>query len=258
MNAELWMLTVLKAVFSIPGSILLLGLLALYGIGRGRTFGKWVLSFVLLMLYLFSTPLVSNTLIAIVSADYQPLSQALLAHYKDVQAIVILGGGRRRGALEYGAQDAVSAATLERIRYGAYLHRQTRLPILVSGGSHAKGQLSEALLMAESLQRDFAVKAKWQEGESKNTAQNASYSFQMLGPKKITKIFLVTDAWHLKRAVKAFRKAGFYVIPAPMGYGKLGGENTGISGFLPRTQSLFATSLAFHEILGSLWYAWRY
>lgn len=258
MNAELWMLTVLKAVFSVPGSILLLGLLALYGIGRGRTFGKWVLGFALLMLYLFSTPFISNALINYLSTHYKPLDRPLLAHYKDVQAIIILGGGRRRGALEYGAQDDVSAATLERIRYGAYLHRQTRLPILVSGGSHVKGQVPEALLMAESLERDFAAKAKWQEGKSKNTAQNASYSFQMLGLKKITKIFLVTDAWHLKRAVKAFRKAGFYVIPAPMGYGKLGGENAGILGFLPRTQALVATSLAFHEILGGFWYDWRY
>ena len=48
-------------------------------------------------------------------------------------AIVILSGGVYVNALEYGS-DTVTALTLERLRYGARLHRQTGLPVLVTGG----------------------------------------------------------------------------------------------------------------------------
>ena len=43
----------------------------------------------------------------------------------DPEAIVVLGGGRRAHAPEYEGE-TVSPATLERMRYGARLHRETR------------------------------------------------------------------------------------------------------------------------------------
>ncbi len=53
------------------------------------------------------------------------------------EVIVILGGGRRKGALEtpteYKQQD-LSPNSMERLRYGARLAKQTKLPILVTGG----------------------------------------------------------------------------------------------------------------------------
>ena len=52
------------------------------------------------------------------------------AHAK---AVVILGGGVRRNAPEYGG-DTLATLTLERVRYGARVARLTGLPVLVSGG----------------------------------------------------------------------------------------------------------------------------
>ena len=52
------------------------------------------------------------------------------------QAIVILGGGVRRGALDlpqYQNQD-VSKEAMESLRMGARLAKVTQLPILVTGG----------------------------------------------------------------------------------------------------------------------------
>src|SRR5580765_1139325 len=53
--------------------------------------------------------------------------------YPPAEAIVVLGGGRYLDAPEYGG-DTAGPSTLERLRYGAKLGRETRLPILVSGG----------------------------------------------------------------------------------------------------------------------------
>jgi uncharacterized SAM-binding protein YcdF (DUF218 family) len=58
-------------------------------------------------------------------------------NFASPEVIVILGGGRRKGALEnpseYQQQD-LSPNSMERLRYGARLSKQTKLPILVTGG----------------------------------------------------------------------------------------------------------------------------
>ena len=47
---------------------------------------------------------------------------------------MILGGGLRRSAPEYGG-DTLGRLTLERLRYGAMLAKRTGLPVMVSGGT---------------------------------------------------------------------------------------------------------------------------
>jgi uncharacterized SAM-binding protein YcdF (DUF218 family) len=61
---------------------------------------------------------------------------------EDAQAIVILGGGRRLFAPEYSLGETVSSGTLERLRYGAMVARESHLPILVSGGKPSNGMTS--------------------------------------------------------------------------------------------------------------------
>ncbi len=54
-----------------------------------------------------------------------------------VQAIVILGGGRRRIAIEYPQyQDQnIEPSTMERVRYGVNFSEATLLRILLTGGA---------------------------------------------------------------------------------------------------------------------------
>lgn len=87
--------------------------------------------------------------------------------------------------------------------------------------------------------------------------ENAIFSQSLLSHAKIKRIYLVTHAWHMPRSVAAFRQAGLDVIPAPMGFeSKTTGINYG--DFLPSAHSLAKTSLWAHEILGTLWYQFRY
>ncbi|RKZ35880.1 MAG: YdcF family protein, partial [Gammaproteobacteria bacterium] len=88
------------------------------------------------------------------------------------QAIVVLGGGRYSDAPEYGG-DTVARGTLERLRYGARLHRQTGLPLLVTGGRVYGETTAEATLMKSVLTDEFGVGVKWAENESRNTFENA-------------------------------------------------------------------------------------
>lgn len=172
------------------------------------------------------------------------------------QAIVVLGGGREKSAPEYGGKDTVSIPTLSRLRYGAKLHRETGLPILVTGGTPGGAIESEAALMARVLQEDFAVPVQWQEGASENTAQNAQFSAQLLKQAGIQRILLVTDAMHMARSEAIFLQHGLQIVQAPTMFHSRD-PITAID-FVPTAHALRLSAYAMHEWIGLLWYALRH
>lgn len=168
-------------------------------------------------------------------------------------AIVVLGGGRYADAPEYGG-DTVNRYTLERLRYAAYLHRQSRLPILVAAGSVHDEPVSEGEAMRIALTRDFGVPVKWAETRSHTTFENALFSRRILQEAQIRHVYLVTHAWHMRRAILVFKQAGIEVTPAPVGYSTLGQRDFGVIGYLPSATALLKSSQAIHEIAGYWWY----
>jgi uncharacterized SAM-binding protein YcdF (DUF218 family) len=178
-------------------------------------------------------------------------------------AIIVLGGGLRQGALELApnlalnANQDVSKETMERLRLAARLAKQTQLPILVTGGlppGAQAGDLSEAAAMARVLNDELGVRVSWIEGRSKTTQENATFSAKLLRDEKISHIYLVSQYWHLPRAQWIFEKAGFTVIPAPTGF-ESSAHWTPMD-FYPG--ALQKTRQIWHELIGALWYRWRY
>ena len=180
----------------------------------------------------------------------RPLAQSTIA---DAQAIVILGGGRINDAPEYGG-DTVNRYTLERLRYGARLARQSGLPVLLSGGAPS-GDIPEASLMKATLEEDFGVKPRWLEVESLDTRQNARYSAAQLQAAGIKRIILVTHAAHMRRAQSEFEARGLVVIAAPTAWqGPRPGDSDEVWPALPSAHSAYAGWYALHEWLGLLAY----
>jgi len=166
------------------------------------------------------------------------------------QAIVILGGGQRLNMPEYG-RPVPNRLTLERLRYGARLARQSGLPVLVSGGA-APGKASEAAAMAQSLREDFHIESRWQEAHSLDTEDNARFSAVILRAEGIHRIVLVTHAAHMRRAMNEFSVQGLEVIPAPTAFFTAGSEGTEFSDFLPGATAAYAGWYTLHEWLGLL------
>jgi len=168
-------------------------------------------------------------------------------------AIVILGSGRERGDPAWGAQDQPSGVALERMRYAAQLAKASGLPVLTSGGLHYGTPPSEAQLMADSLQRDFGVPVRWLEGESRTTWENAEMSAALLQPQGVRRVVLVTQAWHMQRSVWSFQRAGFEVVPAPVGFM---GVDQGIpfGGLLPSFKAVWQNGQLFNEVAGLIGY----
>jgi uncharacterized SAM-binding protein YcdF (DUF218 family) len=142
------------------------------------------------------------------------------AEMANVQAIVILGGGVLGQAPEYGLAQP-SAPTLERVRYGAWLARQTKKPLAFAGGvgwAARPNTTPEADVARTALKDDYGLELRWSDSRSRDTAENATRMAQAMRGDKIQRIALVTHAWHMPRAVAAFQKAGFQVTPAPTGF----------------------------------------
>ncbi len=227
-----------------PAGPLLLAALGLLLLRRRPRFGKTLVWTGVLALWLLSTPVVTKSMLAAIE-DVAPLDYA---QAKGAQAIVVLGGGSYRAAPEFGG-DTVDRRTLERLRYAARLHRDTGLPLLVTGGA-ALGGVPEGRSMKEALERDFGVKVRWVEDKSVDTRENALHSAHLLEPAGVKRVLLVTHAWHMRRAQEAFAAAKLDVIAAPTGY-----ETTGpftVQDALPGPGGLWAGRIVLHELLGRL------
>lgn len=220
-------------------------LLALFGFLLAHRFprlGRKVFWLGIFGFFVMATPFMGSLLLSHLEGVRPPDAAAI----KRAQAIVILGGSSYHGAPEYGG-DTVGSATLQRLRYGARLARQTGLPVLVSGGA-ASGGSPLAPAMREALERDFGVAAKWTESGSLDTRENALFSAQILKREKIDRVLLVTQASHMRRARKYFVAAGFEVIPAPTVFSS---PSPSIAyDFLPNEHGINQSAAALHEWLG--------
>ena len=173
-------------------------------------------------------------------------------------AIVVLGAGRRRMAPEYGAPD-LKPMTLERLRYGLWLARQTRLPVLYSGGvgyGSPPGP-TEAEIMAQVALRDFGQRPRWLEDRSRDTHENALFTVAMLRADGIRRIVLVTHDFHQRRALAGFERAltntlgpTIELLPAPLGL--VPAHEVRLSDFLPTGEGFALSRVALHEWLGRL------
>lgn len=210
---------------------------------------------------LFSLYILSLPLVAVFLASTQQKHPALnnkQLQQSDAQAIVVLGGGTRPPAPEYDNKIVLHQRVFDRLRYTVRLAKKTNLPVLVSAGKvFDHSQSAEADVIQETLIADFQFKADWLEDESRNTAENAHYSYVLLNKEKIHRIILVTQAMHMARAVEQFRNSGFQVTPAPTAFISYPSHITALS-FIPAASSLNISSMTLHEFLGRWWYRLRY
>jgi uncharacterized SAM-binding protein YcdF (DUF218 family) len=230
-----------------------LGLFILIAVGwllarRWRRFGGTIAVLSFLILVTLSLPFTAGWLMYPLQT-YPALDPA--GPLPEADAIVILSGDMQPLAPEYGV-DIVGPYTLERVRYGAYLQRRTGKPVLVSGGQVLPRTTPIAVQMQATLTQEFNVPVRWVEVKSLNTHENAAFSRELLQRDGVSRVLLVTHAWHMRRSMAAFRAVGLEPIAAPTRFIR---PPTPIGlDFVPNASSLRASYYALHEWLGLLWY----
>jgi len=242
---------ILKALLLPPGGLILLLLISLLFI-RG-VFGKLLLTLSLVTFYLLSTPIVSTNLLAGLEQHIFVSPEEIVA--SKAEALVVLGGGIYEEGPEYGG-NTIKGTTLERVRYVAWLHKRTNLPIIVSGGGIDPELPPESKLASQVLKEEFGCKVLATEDKSKNTWENALFTSRVLNTNEINKVALVTHAWHMPRALSAFKQNRVDVIAAPTIFSK--GRKSLTDGkledWLPDDKGLSNSYTALHEHVGMAWY----
>lgn len=235
-----------------PGILLIAGVVGLILVRRRHRAGLPLLAAVLAAFYLLSIPLVSVPLAR--SLEYGEPLTVEQARASGAEAIVVLGGGMLEKAPEYGGANA-SASSLLRVRYGAWLHHRTGLPVLVTTGN-AVGEDTEASTMRTAA-LELGVDPIWIEDRSRTTWENALYSKPVLESHGVERILLVTRADHMRRAAQTFRRAGLEVVPAPTGFIFPGPWDGGVFLVFPKASSFEQSCYALEEWLANLYYRLR-
>ncbi len=103
---------------------------------------------------------------------------------------------------------------MRRVLLGVKLLRGGRAPLLVITGGTGDGNCPVADAMAQ-LARDFGVPSDrlLLERQSRNTHENGSLTAPMLRERRVSRILLVTDRLHMRRAAGVFERLGFAVEP---------------------------------------------
>jgi uncharacterized SAM-binding protein YcdF (DUF218 family) len=225
-----------------PGGPIVLVLLGVLAWGRWPRLGRALAAAGAATLWLASLPIVANALVTALGGA-RALDDAAA---RQADAIVILGGGVRAEAMEYGG-DTLGRLTLERVRYGAWLARRTGLPVLVTGGAPEPGVRAEADLMREALEREYGVPVRWADARARNTRENAANAARMLAAENKRRVVLVMHGFDVRRAKQQFEAAGLQVIAAPTQVPRW--DDVEMTDWLPNPVALYTAHFALYEVL---------
>ncbi|MBT9486645.1 MAG: YdcF family protein [Rubrivivax sp.] len=172
-------------------------------------------------------------------------------------AIVVLGGGSRDLSPEYGMSN-LTPASVERLRYGIWLARQTKLPLAFTGGlGHgARPGATEAEIASRMAEQEFRFPLRWTEDRSRDTAENGLLTVPLLKADGIQRVVLVSHDYHMRRVLRAFERGAAHSQAtmrfelAPMGMRPP--HEWELADFLPSRGGFYDNHLVLHEWLGYL------
>jgi uncharacterized SAM-binding protein YcdF (DUF218 family) len=169
-------------------------------------------------------------------------------------SIVLLGGGVYGQAADLTGLGFPSEEMLPRVVTAARLQRRLGVPVVVSGGKVFDHLDAEAPVVARVLS-DLGVPREkiLVEAKSRDTVENARRTKEILAGNGLRRPLLVTSAYHMRRAVAVFEKAGVTVTPVPAGFRTWKGKPYPWVSYLPSSGALLTSTNALREYLGLLY-----
>ena len=225
-----------------PPNLILIGIFGLILSKWYRRSGVAITAVCLVLMLLLSLPFVASRIV--VSLE-NAVPRAVAGDAP--QAIVVLSAETEH-VVAPGPDRVVGPLTLEREAAAAALARRTGLPVLVSGGRLRNDDIALGDLMAASMAQSFGVTPRWIDARSRTTWENAADSAAVLAPLGIHSVFVVTHAWHMPRALLAFRHFGLHAVPTVVRW-----DDT-TQGVLPNSTAWLDSYYGLHEWIGLGWY----
>ena len=239
--------------FADPGNLLFVGLAlaAVLAWTPGRRASRWFLT----LSFLFA-----------LVAGFLPLGQIMWSTLENripppvrlperVDGIIVLGGVVDQFVTQARGQLSVGGA-VERILAAARLAKvYPDARIVYSGGSGRllRQDLKEADYVAPLFEELGVDPGRLViESRSRNTAENAVFTKRLVDPAPGETWILITSAFHMPRALGAFRKAGWSPVPYPVDYATTGTATAKPGASL--LNGLGRLSAASHEWIGLVFY----
>jgi uncharacterized SAM-binding protein YcdF (DUF218 family) len=198
-----------------------------------------------IIFYIFTVPLFLKAFENIWDAKPNTISDT-----KKYSCVIVLGGfssGNTSvdGHFNNSADRFIQGAKIMETRQASH--------ILISGGSGQliPGEFREAAwVRGQLLKFNIPDSLILVESRSKNTIENAAYSKVLLQKTHLPPPYLlVTSAFHMRRALLIFKKAGVPVVPYPANY--FGSDiNFGLDEFLPNASVLSNWEFYTKEVVG--------
>jgi uncharacterized SAM-binding protein YcdF (DUF218 family) len=219
---------------------------------RGRRI--WVISGICL-LYILSMPIVSTPLFRSIELGAQRLQPEELP---EADAIVALSGSMSWTETKTGF--VANWADPDRFFGGVELVLAGKAPKLIFTGGKSRWQLGDQT--EGDVLRLYAQMMKVPESQILVTELVENTEQEALAVKKLLlgsshRIILVTSAFHMPRAKRLFEKVGFEVTAYPVDVHASSDSLTPMS-FLPSPRALLAVDAAINEIVGRLYYQFKY
>ncbi len=229
-----------------PGCFIILLLITAVWLARSRKKLAAAIIFMLaLLLWLSATSWVAGGLIHSLEKDW-PLPTQVKG-----DVIILLSGGIYRQGSDFSGLGVPSEEMFGRIVSAVRLQKRLHLPIIVSGGAVNSSDYAEAPVVKRVLV-DLGVPEQliYTEVKSRDTAENARYSREICRRLGFSAPIIVTSAFHMRRAMIAFRGEGMRLSPYPALIRTGGKPEISWANLAPLSSALQLTSTAFREYLG--------
>jgi uncharacterized SAM-binding protein YcdF (DUF218 family) len=144
---------------------------------------------------------------------------------EQVDGVVVLGGASDLRVTAARGQPTLGHSVERLLALMMLGRRYPDARLVFSGGSAVlfDGSLTSAAVVRETLsEQGFEVERVLFDDKARDTHENALRSKELAEPKPGERWLLVTTANHMPRAVGAFRKIGWEVIPFPVDYRTIG------------------------------------
>lgn len=171
---------------------------------------------------------------------------------------VVLTGGMTNGETAVPDTRFLLDREADRAGQALYLYKQGAVEyILISGGNgdlpFSRNVISDENEITTRFFRTAGVPVGYvlHESKSRNTYENAMFTARFLRERANTnRCVLVTSAWHMRRAVGCFQKAGVVVTPFPGSFRSHPRTLTPGEWLLPNAQAFFDAHTLVKEISG--------
>lgn len=248
----LYLVKIIYAFIIPPGGIITLLLLFNIYLYWKKLKGRYVLSVIIAIFYLLSTPFVAHQLIKPLENAY-PIPTIAELREQQPDVIVMLGGGAIDNVSDIDGDGQISGYVANRMLTTMRLQKELNIPVILSGGKVFEDTGREADIEQRIFKGLGVDESKLLlENQSRNTVENARNSKVIMQEKNYNRPLIITSGFHMPRSMMIFEREGMNPIAFTTDYQMSGEIAINIFNFIPNNSAFNNSCMAIREYLGIL------